>query len=209
MRRGAPSVGIGFEDGSAVRIHPDIVLLQRRGIAPVSMARSFARALAQAKRWISGTEDMALPQPRPNGLGTPLAGTKEALRAHMAVMLRGCRPVCLADDPVLHQRAAAIWTDFVGAPPDVAGHSDVVLVLSPRCLRALATPGARTMARIEALSARHPKIIVAAFLTQDGVPRLLSMDRLKEFVQSRSKEADRVVEMNPPEKGKDPGPDFH
>ena len=173
------------------------------------MARSFARALAEAKRWISGTEDMTLPQPRPNGLGTPLAGTKEALRAHMAARLRGCRPVCLADDPVLRQRAAAIWADFVGAAPDVAGHRDLVLVLTPQCLRAIVTPETRTLARIEALSARHPAIIVAAFLTQDGVPRLLSMDRLKEFVRSRSKEADRAADMNPPEKGKDPGPDFH
>lgn len=209
MRRGAPSVRIGFEDGSAVRIHPDIVLLQRRGIAPASMARSFARALAEAKRWISGTEDMALPRPRPNGLGTPLAGTKEALRAHMAARLQGCRPVCLADDPVLHQRAAAIWADFAGTAPDVAGHSDVVLVLTSRCLRALATPETRTLDRIEALSARHPRIIVAAFLTRDGVPRVLSMDRLNEFVQSRSKEGDRVAEVNSSEKSKDLGPDFH
>lgn len=209
MRRGDHSVGIGFGDGSAVRIQPDIILFERRGIAPAPMARSFARALAEAKRWISGTEDMALPQPRPNGLGTPLAGTKEALRAHMAARLRGCRPVCLADDPVLHQRAAAIWTDFVGSAPDVAGHRDLVLVLTPQCLRALSTRGARALERIEALSARHPAIIVAAFLTEDGVPRLLSMDRLKEFARSRPKEEDRVAEMNPPDKGKDPGPDFH
>lgn len=207
MRRGGPSVRIGFADRSAVRIHPDIVLLERRGKAPVSMARTFALSIAQAKRWVKGRKDMPLPQPRPDSLGTPLAGTKEALRAHMAARLRGCRPVCLTEDHSLHQRAAAIWTDFVGAAPDVAEHRDVVLVLTPQCL-ALASPKTRTLERIEALSARDPGIIVAAFLTHDGVPRLLSMDRLREFVQSRSKEEDLAAEMNSPEDSRDLGPDF-
>lgn len=200
---------IGFEDDSAVRIHPDIVLLARPGPARASMARSFARALAQAKRWISGPEDMAWPRPRPGGPATPLAGTAEALRAHMAARLQACRPVCLAEDPSLRQRAAALWKDLAGPGPDVAGPSDVVLVLTPQCLRALATPDARTLERIEALSARHPGITVAAFLTQDGVPRLLSMDRLREFVRSRLKEEGITVELDPADQNDHPDPGVH
>ena len=166
IRRGDYSVRIGFEDGSAVRIHPDIVLLARPGPARASMARSFAQALAQAKRWISGPEDMAWPRPRPGGPATPLAGTAEALRAHMAARLRGCRPVCLAKDPSLRQRGAALWKDFVGSGPDVATQVDVVLVLTPQCLSALGTPSALALERIEALSAGHPGITVAAVLTR-------------------------------------------
>jgi hypothetical protein len=207
MRRGDHSVRIGFEEGSVVCIHADIVLLQRRGIAPAPMARSFARALAQAKRWISGPEDMAWPRPRPGGPATPLAGTAEALRAHMAAQLRGCRPVCLAEDPSLRQRAVALWKDLAGSGPDVAGPSDVVLVLTPQCLRALASLEIRTLERIEALSARGPGATVAAFLTRDGVPRLLSMDRLREFVQSRLKEEGITVELDPADQNTylDPG----
>jgi hypothetical protein len=173
------------------------------------MARTFAQAIAQAKRWVSGTEDMALPQPRPAGLGTPLAGTKEALRAHLAARLRGCRPVCLAEDPVLHRRAAAIWTDFVGAAPDVAGHRDVVLVLTPQCLRAPGAPGARTLKRIEALAARGPGITVAALLTRNGVPRLLSIDRLTEFIRSRLEKEGIASEMEASGQSGNLGPGFY
>lgn len=148
-----------------------------------------------------------MPRPRPDGLGTPFAGTAVALRAHMVTRLRGCRPVCLAEDPSLRQRAAALWSNFVGSGPDVAGHADVVLVLTPQCLRALATPGALSLERIEALSALDPGITVAAFLSRDGMPRLLSMDQLREFVGSRLEEG-VAVEMNSPEKSKDLGPDF-
>jgi len=210
IRRSDPSVRIGFADRSAVRIHPDIILLERRGTAPASMARTFARAFAQAKRWLSGREDRALPRPRPDdGSGTPLAGTTVALRAHMAARLRGCRPVSLAEDPSLRQRAAALWKDLAGSGPDVAGPSDVVLVLTPQCLRALATPDARTLEQIEALSARHPGITVAAVLTRGGVPRLLSMDRLKEFVRSRLKEEGITVELCPADQNDHPDPGVH
>lgn len=209
IRRGDHSVRIGFDDGSAVRIHPDIVLLARPGPARASMARSFARALAQAKRWISGPEEMAWPRPRPGGPATPLAGTAEALRAHMAARLRGCRPVCLAEAPSLRQRAAALWKDFVGSGPDVAARTDVVVVLTPQCLGALGTPDALTLERIEALSARHPGITVAAVLTRGGVPRLLSMDRPREFVRSRLKAEGITVELDPADQNDHPDLGVH
>ena len=148
-------------------------------------------------------------QPRPDGLGTPLAGTAEALRAHMAARLRECRPVCLAEDPCLRQRAAALWKDFVGSGRDVAEQTDVVLVLTPQCLQALATPRSRTLERIEALSAQDREITVAAFLSRDGVPRLLSINRLNELVRSRREKEGIAVGLDPSGQSGDLGPGFY
>lgn len=97
----------------------------------------------------------------------------------------------------------------MGSGPSVATQTDIVLVLTPQCLGALATPGARTLERIEALSARHPGITVAAFLTRDGVPRLLSMDRLREFVQSRLKKEGITVELDAADQNDHPDPGVH
>lgn len=96
----------------------------------------------------------------------------------------------------------------MGFGPDVAGRTDVVLVLTPQCLQALATPRSRTFERIEVLSAQDHEITVAAFLTRDSVPRLLSMDRLNEFVRSRLEKTGIASEMDSSGQSGNLGPGF-
>lgn len=208
IQRGDPTVEVRFDDGSAVGIRPDIVLLERGGTAPMPMARNFARALARAKRWVISRDDTALPLPRHSGLGTPLAGTQSALRAHIAARLRKRRLACLAEDPRLRQTAAALRDDL--GEPDLDGEAQTapVLILTPRCLRTLLAPEPGGAERLEALTTRHTGITVAAFLPANGVPRLLSMDRLNTIIRSRLKKTRLASEVDSGCQSDDPGPGF-
>lgn len=197
-----------FADGSAVGIHPDIVLLQRRGTAPVPVAHVFARALARAKRWVISHDDTALPLPGHVGLGTPLAGTQAALRAHMAARLGGRRPACLVEDPDLRRTAAALWDKLMQHGPDVEKQTGRVLILTPLCLRALLAPESGSAERLAALTTRHPDMTVAAFLPPTGVPRLLSMDRLNAIIRSRLRKTRLASEVDSDCQSEDPGQDF-
>ena len=208
IRRGSPTVAVRFADGSAVGIRPDIVLLQRRGTAPVPVARIFARALARAKRWVISRDDTASLLPRHGGQGTPLAGTQAALRAHMAARLRKCRPAYLAEDPDLRRTAAAPWDKLMQQGPDMEKQTGRVLILTPRCLRALLLPEPGSAERLAALTTRHPDMTVAAFLPPTGVPRLLSMDRLNGIIRSRLRKVHLASNVNSDCQSDDPGQDF-
>jgi len=199
---------VRFADGSAVGIRPDIVLLQRRGTAAVPMARIFARALARAKRWMISRDDTVLPLPRDDNPGTPLAGTQAALRAHMAARLGGRRPVHLTRDPRLRQTAAALWDDLGEPGLDGEPRTGPVLILTPPCLRALLAPEPGSAERLAALVTRHPDMTVAAFLPLDGVPRLLSMDRLNGIIRSRLRKTRLAMVVDSDCQTDDPGQDF-
>lgn len=208
IRRGSPTVAVRFDDGSAVGIRPDIVLLQRRGTARVPMARIFARALARAKRWVISRDDTALPLHRHGGPGTPLAGTQAALRAHMAARLGGLRPAYLADDPELRRNTAALWDKLMQHGPDVDKETGRVLILTPPCLRVLLAAEPGSAKRLAALTTRHPGMTVVAFLSPDGMLRLLSIDRLNGIIRSRLRKTRLASEVDTGCQNDGPGQDF-
>lgn len=92
--------------------------------------------------------------------------------------------------------------------PDVEEQTAPVLILTPRCLRALLAPEQGSAERLEALTTRHPEIIVAAFLPPDRAPRLLSMDRLNGITRSRLRKMHLASEVDSGSQSDDPGPGF-
>lgn len=208
IRREDTTVSVCFEDGSAVGIRPDIVLLERCGTASPPLARTFVRALAQAKRWLISRDDTALAPPRPGGPAIALAGTQAALRKHLGARLRGRRPVHLAADPRQRQHAVRLW-DELGEPGlDGEPQTGPVLILTPRCLRTLLAPEPGSAERFEALTTRHPGITVAVFLPPNGVPRVLLIDRLNGIIKSRLRKMHLASEVNSGFQSDDPGFDF-
>lgn len=208
IRRGDPTIAVCFEDGSAVGIRPDIVLLERGGTGSVPMARIFARALAGAKRWVISRDDTASPLPRYGGPGTPLAGTQAALRAHMPARLRGRSPAYFVENPYLRRNTAALWDKLMQHGPDVDKQTAPVLILTPQCLRALLGPEPGSAERLAALTTGHPGMTVAAFLPPNGVPRLLPMDRLNTIIRSRLRRMRLASEVDSDCQSDGPGQDF-
>ncbi|WP_265499851.1 hypothetical protein [Paracoccus beibuensis] len=208
IRQGSPTVEVRFDDGSAVGIRPDIVLLERRGKLDSSLAKTFAGALARAKQWVISRHDTALPPPRPGEPGTPLAGTLAALRTHMGARLRGRQPVHLTADLCLRQHAVTLWHELVQHGPDVEEQTSPVLILTPRCLRAVLAREPGGAERLKALTTRNPEVTVAAFLPPNGVPRVLSMDRLNGIIRSRLKKTRLASEVASGCQSDDSGLDF-
>lgn len=196
IRRGDTTVALRFDDGSVVGIRPDIVLLKRRSTAPAPVARTFTRALARGKRWVISRDDTAWPPPRAGGPAIALAGTQAALRSHMALRLRGHKHVYFAEGPCLSQDAAALWGDIEEPGPDMKEQTGTPLTLTPQRLRALLAPELGSVERVEALTERHREISVAAFLKQDGVPRLLSKNRLNGIIRSRLRKMQIASEVD-------------
>lgn len=208
IRRGDTTVAVQFDDGSLVGIRPDFIILERSGKLNSSLAKTFTRALAREKRWLISRDDTAWTPPRPSGPSNALAGTLAALRSHMGKRLRGRRPIYLMADPCLRQYAITLWDDLVQYGPDVEEQIGPVLILTPRCLRAVLAPEPGSAQLTEALTTRRPGITVAAFLPPNGVPRLLSMDRLNVIIQYRLRKMRLASEVNSGCQSDDPRPDF-
>lgn len=145
---------------------------------------------------------------RAGGPAIALAGTQAALRSHMTLRLRGHKHVYFAEDPCLCQDAAALWGDIKEPGPEMKEQTGTLLTLTPQRLRAVLAPESGSVERVEALTERHPKIIVAAFLKQDGVPRLLSKNRLNGIIRSRLRKMQIVSEVDSGCQSDDPSPDF-
>lgn len=107
---------------------------------------------------------------------------------------------------------APIRNNTLGRPraarTDVEEQIGPVLILTPRCLRAVLAPEPGSAQLTEALTTRRPGITVAAFLPPNGVPRLLSMDRLNVIIQYRLRKMRLASEVNSGCQSDDPRPDF-
>ncbi|WP_411836741.1 hypothetical protein [Paracoccus sp. ME4] len=105
----------------------------------------------------------------------------------------------------MRQTAAALWDDLGYPELDGEARTDPVLILTPRCLRALLAPQPGSAERLAALTTRHPGMTVAAFLPPNGVPRLLSMDRLNAIIRSRLRKMRLALEVDSDCQNDDPG----
>lgn len=186
------SLTVGFQDGSAVRITSDTVLLEAPGRSEARAARRFSRAFASVEGWRS-IDDPGWPLRESEAPGMALAAAARALRPLFGDRLRRARLVVIPDKPDHRREALLLVRRLYGEKGWRSGgqaddrSTEVILLITPACDGGIAADPASFLLRAHAFSRRHTDAVVLHLSEAEHLPSLRPLTTLIRELEAGTK----------------------